>query len=123
MRSLLDIVQAEEADDAGWKPDPLIPIPSDVKEISFDTETNGLLDDKKARVIGVSYCLPDGTTRYHPFRHVGSGNLPEHQVLEWMRRELRGKKIYGANVGFDIRMSRRDRIHLEEQGNTFADIQ
>jgi len=123
VRSLIDILQDSEAQSAGWQPSELIPIPSDVKELALDTETSGLLEDKKARVIGVSYCLPDGTSRYHPFRHNSSGNLPEHQVLEWMRRELRGKKIYGANTGFDIRMCRRDHIFLEEQGCEFGDIQ
>jgi len=123
LRSLLDIVQSAEADAAGWKPSELVPIPGDVTELALDTETNGLLDNKKARVAGISYCLPDGTTRYHPFRHTTSGNLPEQQILDWARQELRGKKIYLANAGFDIRMLRRDGIRLEEQGNEFGDIQ
>ena len=123
MRSLLDIVQSAEADQRGWTPSPLEPIPGDVTELALDTETNGLLDNKKARIAGISYCLPDGTGRYHPFRHTNSGNLPEEQVLEWSRRELRGKRIYFANANFDIRMFRRDGIRLDEQGNSFADIQ
>jgi len=123
VRSLLDIVQSAEADQRGWTPSPLEPIPGDVTELALDTETNGLLDNKKARIAGISYCLPDGTGRYHPFRHTNSGNLPEEQVLEWSRRELRGKRIYFANANFDIRMFRRDGIRLDEQGNSFADIQ
>lgn len=123
MRSLLDVLQGQQAESDGWKPSELTPIPSDVKEIGLDTETNGLLEDKRARIAGISYSLPDGTGKYHPFRHTSGGNLPEQEVLEWARRELRGKKIYFANAGFDIRMFRRDGIYLEEQDNTFGDIQ
>lgn len=124
MKSLLDILQASEAEESGWRPQPPRPIPSDVKEIGLDTETNGTSWSGNHRIIGVSYALPDGFKQYLPIRHLSGGNLPEEQVLEWCNRELRGKKIYFANAGFDFHMLRREGIYLEqERGNSFGDIQ
>lgn len=118
--SLLDVIDSDLY--KGWIPDEPLPIPSGVREIYFDTETDGLDWYKDHRPIGLSYYYAGGKARYLPFRHIG-GNLDEERVKEWARRELRGKKIFGVNTRFDIHMMREWGVDLEAQGNEFGDVQ
>jgi DNA polymerase-1 len=121
---LIDILQADQADESGWKPSEPQPIPDGINELALDTETDGLDWAGKSRIIGLSYRLPNGFSQYLPFRHLSGGNLGEEQVLEWARRELRGKRIFFANASFDHHMFRREGINLDEaRGNSFGDIQ
>lgn len=122
MRSLIDILQADQAEEAGWRPEPPRPIPSDVKEIAVDTETNGLRWSGPDKTIGYSYALPNGYRQYLPFGHLSGGNLPKEQVVRWAQTELRGRKIYFANASFDHHMFRKDGVWLEHQDNSFGDI-
>ena len=58
MRSLIDILQADQADESGWKPSEPQPIPDGINELALDTETDGLDWAGKSRIIGLSYsCL------------------------------------------------------------------
>lgn len=92
----------------------------DVKEISLDTETNGLRWWDKHRPIGISVGYED-KFQYLPFAHA-SGNLDEAVVKRWAQRELRGKHVSGLNLRFDLHMLNTWGIDLEEQGCTFSDV-
>ena len=51
------------------------------------------------------------------------GNLDEDTIKRWAQRELRGKKITGANIRADNHWIYQWGVDLEEQGNTLADVQ
>lgn len=95
-----------------------------INEIILNFATNGVDWDKGHRAIGVTVSTLDGQmTRFLPFAFQGRGNLDEAMVKEWARRELRGKKITNSKIRFDLHHSREWGVDLEEQGNTFSDIQ
>src|SRR5580765_754672 len=105
--SLLDVLD----DDASrlrpndWVPrEP--PTLDGIHDIQIDTETTGLRWWDGDRPIGISICLPDGTTQYLPWGHRGGGNLDEATVKRWALNELKGKRITNLNTRFDIHMLR-----------------
>jgi DNA polymerase I len=92
--------------------------------VGFDTETNGLKWFLKDRPIGISVYRPgEERGRYFPWGHRAGGNLSEETVKQWAKRELRGKKLIGANIKFDIHMMREWGVDLEDQGCTAVDVQ
>jgi DNA polymerase I-like protein with 3'-5' exonuclease and polymerase domains len=97
---------------------------SGIDDLELDFETNGLKWWAGDRPIGFSLRLPGGKKKYYPFGHVNAGDkqLDEAQCLEWMRRELRGKRITNANTRFDIHMAREWGVDLVEQSCTFSDV-
>lgn len=106
-----------------WRP-PEPPCLTGVDEIELDFETTGLKWWAGDKPIGVGYCLPDGTTGYLPFGHQGFTNqLSEEQVKEWMRSEIRGKRINNSKVSFENHMAREWGVNLEDQGNVLSDCQ
>lgn len=104
-----------------WTP----PAPPDLARfdtIALDTETTGLSWATGARPVGIALRTPDGTATYLPFGHRGGGNLDVDLVRRWARRELRGKRIVGANLRFDLHMLRVWGVDLREQDCTFHDV-
>lgn len=94
-----------------------------ISEVVLNFATTGLDWVHGHKPAGVTVSTLDGQlTRFLPFGFAG-GNLDESAVKQWAERELRGKKIYGANLRFDCHMSRVWGVDLEAQGNTFSDIQ
>ena len=87
----------------------------------MDAETTGLRWWGDDRPIGFSVTLPDGRTRYLPFRHSG-GNLDEERVKEWARRELRDREVVFFNAPFDVSMFYVWGIDLESQGCRVRDV-
>ena len=121
--SLLDVLD----DDASrlrpndWVPrEP--PTLDGIHDIQIDTETTGLRWWDGDRPIGISICLPDGTTQYLPWGHRGGGNLDEATVKRWALNELKGKRITNLNTRFDIHMLRAWGVDLEAQGNEVSDV-
>lgn len=112
----LDFSSSETYD---WSPS-APPSLSDISTVELDTETTGL-NWRSDRPIGISIALPGGKSWYLPWGHKG-GNLDEETVRRWARAELRGKRIVGANIKFDIHMLREWGVDLEAQGNTFSDV-
>jgi len=123
MSSLFEAMHAEdrERDWRHWQP-PELPSLSNVTDIQIDFETTGLKWWDGARAIGMSLCLPDMSTRYFPIRHKVGPNIPEERFWEWMRREVRGKRITNTNIPFEVQIALNDGISLEDQGNTVADV-
>lgn len=118
----IDLLKTQES--SPLAPDEL-PDLSEVDELGFDTETTGLRWWKGDRPIGLSVAWRVGYSvevRYLPWGHRPGGNLPEERVLEWARRELRGKKLYGSNIAFDIHMMQTWGVDLEAQGCEFGDV-
>ena len=90
--------------------------------VALDLETTGLRWWAGDRPIGIGIGIPDGPTQYLPWGHRGGGNLDEHVIKRWARRELRGKHIVNLNTKFDIHMLRAWGIDLEAQGCTVSDV-
>lgn len=107
--------------DFDWTPKPL-PSLAGIKNINFDTETDGLDWLGGSKPVGCSVHWDDGTEQYIPWGHSGGGNLPEDQCRQWAKRELRGKHLRGSKIKFDIHEMREWGVDLEEQGCTFSDI-
>lgn len=99
---------------------PDLPVLTDIPELVLDTETTGLRWWQGHRPIGIAISTPAGA-RYLPFGHKPGGNLDEETVRRWAKRELRGKRIIGHNIKFDIHMMREWGVDLEEQGCTVGD--
>ena len=122
--NLFDIIDREDRAKMTWRPDPPRPIPSDITDVYLDTETTGLRwrrgVDKPVSLVVKPKGMP---SQYLPFGHEGGGNLSEAQVKEYARRELRGKRIHGANTRFDIHQMIGWGVDLREQDNMFTDIQ
>lgn len=103
-----------------WRPEPL-PSLDGFKEIELDVETDGLKWWGGNKIVGFAVGYGD-RRQYVPIRHQGGGNLPEEQVLEWCRRELKGKRITNIHCRLDHHMFYADGIDLEEQGNIWEDV-
>lgn len=119
MQSLFDIIDAVP-EESGWRPT-VPPSLAGVSELALDTETTGLDWRRGDRPIGLSGCLPDGSTFYLPWGHVG-GNLSEDAVREWARNELRGKRLNFLNAPFDVHQFRVWGVDLEAMGCSVHDV-
>lgn len=94
--------------------------------VYFDTETTGLRWWAGALPVGiaVAWKIGEGQMRsqYVPFRHAG-GNLDEETCKRWAERELRGKRLVGSKIGYDVQIMRNWGLDLEEMGCTLGDVQ
>lgn len=106
----------------GWVPQEP-PSLAGVDRIALDTEGTGLRWWGGDRLVGISGALPDRTTFYLPFGHLGGGNLPEERVKEWAKRELRDITIDFSHAQHDINALRAWGINLEEQNCAVSDCQ
>jgi len=105
---------------SNWSPQPP-PSLDGIDNIELDIESTGLEWWKKDRPIGIAIGLPDGSTQYLPWGHIG-GNLSEGVVRDWAKKELRNKLITNHTTKFDIHMMREWGVDLEEQGCTVSDV-
>lgn len=99
--------------ESNWKATPVVDLPSwaDAKRISIDCETR---DDhlkklgpgvrRGAYITGVSFTIEGHRSFYLPYRHEGGDNLPEDEVLSYLRgnaKHFRGEYV-GANLSYDL---------------------
>ncbi len=101
---------------------PPLPDLSEVESLGYDTETTvePRLEDRQ--LVGLSFRLPSGRKQYVPIRHPGGGNYPEENVRDWMRHELREKKLICANSKFEVNMGLNFEVDFEDQGTQFQDV-
>lgn len=106
----------------GWTPDPLPEsLPS---TLGFDVESDGLRWWSGHRPIGFSLAWFEGDTlrtAYIPWGHTGGNHDPD-TVRRWCHRMLRGKRLVGLNIRFDIHMMREWGVDLEALGCTAHDV-
>jgi DNA polymerase I-like protein with 3'-5' exonuclease and polymerase domains len=107
-------------DIANWRPEPP-PSLDGIIDIQMNFETTGLRWWGGDKPIGMSLRYGD-KKRYLPWGHQVGGNLDAAMMLEWARRELRGKRITNTNIKFDIHFARVWGVDLEEQGNQVSDV-
>ena len=96
-----------------WRPPPISSLPSwaDAKRIAIDVETQDT-DLKKlgpgirrgGRIVGVSFAIEGGPKAYLPYGHEGGDNLPEDEVLNYLKGNLKNfsGEVVGANLQYDL---------------------
>jgi DNA polymerase-1 len=100
---------------------PELPDLSRHHEVDFDVETTGLDVRRGDRPVGLAIGTAEGT-HYLPFGHRSGENLDSSVVRSWATRELRGKRLRGLNLKFDLHMMRAWGVDLRDQDNTFHDV-
>lgn len=117
-----------------WKPTPVSELPDfrNAKRIALDCETKdtelkelGPGPRRGGYTTGWAFRV-DGDSRgyYLPMRHEGGGNLPEQEVLNYLRgniKEFKGE-IVGANLSYDLDYAANDGIEFHPDV-LFRDIQ
>ena len=96
----------------------------DCRELAFDLETTGLDWRGADRPCGVAIYPRGGVPTYLPFGHRGGDNLDEQRVKDWCLTQLRGRRLWGANIKFDAHMFREwTGVDLEAIGCRLSDVQ
>lgn len=119
--------------EVNWKPKPISELPDfrDAKRIALDAETHdpdlttlGPGTRRGAKSVGWAIAIEGGPKFYLPIRHEGGDNLPEEEVLRYLRSNLRDFKgdIVGANLGYDYDFALNDEINFHPEAK-FRDIQ
>lgn len=114
------------APESNWVPTPVSDLPSwaGTKRVSIDTETKdpylkelGPSVRRGGFIAGISLALEDGPSYYLPIRHEGGGNLPEDQVIGYMKEQCRNftGEIVGANLSYDL-------DYLMHEGITYPNV-
>jgi hypothetical protein len=106
-----------------WQPKAPTPIPSDVKDVYVDFETFGLRWDKGDQPGGVAVLhagQPQG--EYYPWAHRQGPNLDREQVLNYLRTELKGKRITNLNTRFEVHMAKNAGCDFEAAGCEVSDV-
>lgn len=77
-----------------------------------------------AYMTGIGFAIEDGPKHYLPMRHEGGDNLPEDQVLAYMRAQGKTFKgeIVGANLSYDLDYLWEQEINFPEV-SYFRDVQ
>lgn len=120
--------------EAEWRPTPVSDLPSwdGAKRIAIDAETrdpsigkklgNGSLRD--GYTVGWGFAIDGGPKHYLPFRHEGGDNLPEEEVLRYMRSNIKNfdGEYVGANLGYDVDYGYSDEFEWHKDAK-FRDVQ
>ena len=116
-----------------WRPTPVSQLPSwkNAKRIAIDCETyDPFLTElgpgcrREGHVAGWSFAIDGGPRHYLPYRHEGGDNLPEEEVVAYMRGNAKNfdGEVVGANLDYDLDWAATDGI--EFTGNViFRDVQ
>jgi DNA polymerase I-like protein with 3'-5' exonuclease and polymerase domains len=99
--------------ESNWTAPNIAELPSwaGVKRICIDVETRdphlkelGISTRRGGYVVGVAFTIEDGISAYLPFRHENGDNLPEEQVLRYLRdnAKLFTGDLVGANLSYDL---------------------
>jgi DNA polymerase I-like protein with 3'-5' exonuclease and polymerase domains len=119
---------------SNWRPPDVSSLPSwaGAKRIAIDAETrdpsignklgSGQLRD--GYTVGWAFAIDGGPKHYLPFRHEGGDNLPQEEVLRYLKDNIRGFKgeFVGANLAYDVDYGYNDGFEWNREA-TFRDIQ
>lgn len=106
-------VSAGYAPQSDWRPPEISSLPDwgSARRIGIDVETRddklkdlGIGVRRGGYVVGFSITIEDGPSMYLPIRHQGGDNLPEDEVLRYMRENAKrftGSYV-GANLSYDL---------------------
>lgn len=109
--------------EGAWKLEPP-PSLDGIDTIVLNFATTGLNWWNEDRPVGVTVGTLDGKLlRFLPFGFRGDRNLSEDAVRNYLRTEVRGKKIVNSKMKFDIHHAREWGVDFESQGCTFGDVQ
>lgn len=119
--------------ESNWKPRSVSDLPSwaDAKRICIDCETKdtelkelGPGPRRGGYTTGWAVKIEGGPKFYLPIRHEGGGNLPEQEVLQYLRDNAQSftGDIVGANLSYDLDYAANDGIVFHEDA-MFRDIQ
>lgn len=115
-----------------WEPPSLSSLPSweGARSVAVDVETRdeqlkdfGVGVRRGGYVVGFAFALEGGPAGYLPTRHFGGGNLPEENVLAYLRDQAKNFKgeIVGANFGYDLDYLWENKVELAPR--RFRDVQ
>jgi len=100
--------------DSDWVAPDLNSLPDwkGIKRIGIDTETNDPdlttmgpgARRGNSHIAGISFAIEDGPSFYLPTGHKGGGNLPEENVMNYLRHQAKNYEgiICGANLQYDL---------------------
>ena len=118
-----------------WTPTPVSQLPSwrNARRVAIDCEGyDPELSDLgpgcrrgDGYVVGWSFAIDGGPKHYLPYRHEGGGNLPEQEVLAYMRDQAKNfeGEIVGANLDYDLDWASVDDITFDYSRVIFRDVQ
>lgn len=121
------------APESEWRPPAMADLPSwtGAKRIAVDVETRdqhlkelGIGVRRGGYITGVSFAIEDGPAHYLPMHHEGGDNLPEAQVLAYLRDQARGFNgdVVGANLQYDLDYLWEEQVEFGADAR-FRDIQ
>lgn len=116
-----------------WRPTPVSELPSwaGAKRIAIDCETRdpqlrelGPGPRRDGYVTGWAFAIEGGPQFYLPYRHEGGDNLPEDEVLRYLRENMKGftGDYVGANLSYDVDYAATDDLVFHSDAK-FRDIQ
>jgi len=117
-----------------WRPTPVIDLPSwsGAKRIAIDAETKdpsignklGAGQHRDGYTVGWAFAIDGGPKHYLPFRHEGGDNLPEEEVLRYLRGNIKhfDGEFVGANLAYDVDYGSNDGFDWHPEAK-FRDIQ
>lgn len=107
-----------------WRPE-APPLLGAWDTVYYDVEATGLRWWDGDSPVGIAVAWGSSEegwrSQYLPFRHSG-GNLDEDVVKRWVLREMRGKRLVGSNIKYDLQVTRNWGVDLEEIGCRFGDV-
>lgn len=97
---------------------------SEAEWIAVDTETTGL-SIRKDELVGFSFCGDESAAYYVPLSHrdAEGKNLPDQcpgrEALQIFEEFLRGRKLCGQNLKFDVNVLRNAGLEIEDEQVVF----
>lgn len=105
-----------------WKGAKRIAIDAETKDSDLKDLGPGTMRD--GYTVGWAFAIEGGPKHYLPFRHEGGGNLPEDEVLRYLRQNIKNfdGEFVGANLAYDYDYGCNDEFpwHVDAK---FRDIQ
>lgn len=120
--------------ECNWRPPSIADLPSwaGAKRIAIDAETRdpsigndlGSGSMRDGYTVGWAFAIDGGPKHYLPFRHEGGDNLPEEEVLRYLRANIKhfDGEFVGANLAYDVDYGYNDGFEWNRDAK-FRDVQ